>query len=45
MQSTVQNHLGWDDHERFNNLAFLSLWLAFLRKKTIQLAGVNMSLK
>lgn len=30
MQSTVQNHLGRDNHERFTNLVFLNLWLGFL---------------
>lgn len=42
MQSTVQNHLGCDDHERFTNLVFLNPWLGFLSNKT---TGLKMSLK
>lgn len=45
MQSTVQNHLGCDDHERFTNLVFLNPWLGFLSNKTTQLTGLKMSLK
>lgn len=37
MQSAVQNHLGYDNHERFTNLVFFNLWLGFHSNKTTQL--------
>lgn len=35
MQSTVQNHLGYNTHQRFTNLVFFNQWLSFNSNKTI----------